>query len=96
MNKQPTFIIFSLLGNLLTPALSMAKGSEISLFSGYRAGDDLKNAQTGNKASLNETNSYAIIIGLDYGTEHVMEFLYSYQDTALRAPLKIACGLCEP
>jgi len=83
MNKRYPLIIITLLSALLTPALSTANGSEISVFSGYRSGGDLENAETGNKASFDETSSYGIIFGLDYGPEHVMEFLYSYQDTAL-------------
>jgi len=83
MNKKHPFIIFTLLGSLFTPTLSMAKGTEISVFTGYRSGGDLENAQTGNKASFDQTSSYGIILGFDYGPEHVLEFLYSYQDTAL-------------
>lgn len=38
----------------------------------------------GKKISLQEGNSYGIIIGTDYGPHHVMEFLYSNQTTDLK------------
>lgn len=34
--------------------------------------------------SLDEGNSYGFIIGTDYGPNHVMEFLYSNQQTDLK------------
>lgn len=78
MDKILSFLIFALISNH-----AVAEGTEVSLFSGYRSGGDLENAETGNKASFDETNSYGIIIGSDYGPEHVMEFLYSFQNTKL-------------
>lgn len=85
MNKLLPILILSLFGSVISPAIVMAKGTEISLFSGYRSGGDLENANTGNRASFDETSSYGIIIGQDYGPEHVMEFLYSKQTTDLRS-----------
>jgi opacity protein-like surface antigen len=79
MKKILGFLAFT----LLSPQL-LAEGTEISVFSGYRTGGDLENADTGNKVSLDETNSYGIIIGMDYGPEHVMEFLYSFQQTDIK------------
>jgi len=78
MKKILGFIIFA-----LTSPQTMAEGAEINIFSGYRSGGDLENATTGNKVSLDETDSYGIIIAKDYGPEHVMEFLYSHQNTDL-------------
>ncbi len=79
MKKALSLLVFSLLS-----FQSVAKGTEISLFSGYRAGGDLENADTGRKVSLDEGNSYGFIIGTDYGPNHVMEFLYSNQQTDLK------------
>ncbi len=62
---------------------AIARGAEVSLFSGYRAGGNIETANTSNTASFDETNSYGIIIGTDYGPQHVMEFLYSHQTTNL-------------
>ncbi len=83
MKKLLSILVLSLLGSVLNSSIAMAKGTEISLFSGYRTGGDLENAETGNTASFDETNSYGVILGLDYGPEHVMEFLYSKQTTDL-------------
>lgn len=77
MEKTLCFLIFALVSS------HVAADTEISLFSGYRSGGDLENAETGKKASFNENKSYGIIIGSDYGPEHVMEFLYSFQNTKL-------------
>jgi len=83
MDKLSKLFFLALLATLFTPPPAIAEGTEISVFSGYRAGGDLENAESGNKASFDETNSYGIIIGKDYGPEHVMEFLYSFQNTDL-------------
>lgn len=77
--------ILPLLLTMLIPSLSHADGTEVSLFSGYRSGGDMENADTGTKASFDEASSYGIIIAKDYGPEHVMEFLYSHQTTDLRS-----------
>ncbi|RDH82889.1 MAG: hypothetical protein DIZ80_11515 [endosymbiont of Galathealinum brachiosum] len=78
MKKILAFLIFTLISSQ-----PMAEGTEINIFSGYRTGGELENANTGNKVSLDETDSYGIIIGTDYGPEHVMEFLYSFQNSDL-------------
>lgn len=78
MKKTLVFLIFTFISSQ-----SIADVTEVSIFSGYRAGGELENASTGNKVSLDETDSYGIIIGSDYGPEHVMEFLYSFQNTDL-------------
>jgi len=78
--------MIKILGFLITALISttiMAEGTEVSIFSGYRTGGDLENATTSNKVSLDESDSYGIIIGTDYGPEHVMEFLYSFQNSDL-------------
>ena len=78
MRKILGFLLFT----LASPQI-LAEGTEISVFSGYRTGGDLENGSTGNKVKFDETDSYGIIIGIDSGPEHVMEFLYSYQNTDL-------------
>lgn len=80
MKKILSFLFLTLLSTQ-----TFAKGTEISIFSGYRAGGELDNASTGQSAEFEETNSYGIIIGKDYGPEHVMEFLYSYQNADLNS-----------
>jgi len=72
----------------LAPQVALA-GTEINVFSGYRTGGDLENATTGNKVTLDESNTYGIIIGSDYGPNHVMEFLYSHQHTDLNDPSNV-------
>ena len=80
MNKILFLITLNL---LLISQAALAENTEVSIFSGYRTGGDLEIANTGLNVSLDESNSYGIIIGQDYGPEHVMEFLYSYQNTDL-------------
>ena len=80
MNRTLPF--FTLLLLLISPPL-LAEDTEINIFSGYRTGGDLENATSGLNVSLDESNSYGIILAQDYGPEHVMEFLYSYQNTDL-------------
>lgn len=79
MNKILGFLLLT-----ITSTQSLAENMEISLFSGYRTGGEMDNASTGNKVKFDESNSYGVIIGSDYGPEHVMEFLYSNQSTGLR------------
>lgn len=80
MKKILSIIVLHLLF-IFQPVL--AENTEISIFSGYRTGGDFENANTGLNVGLDESNSYGIIIGQDYGPEHVMEFLYSYQNSDL-------------
>jgi len=71
-----------ILSQLILPPVYAAK-TEISLFNGYRTGGTMQEASTGNRAELDESTSYGFILGRDYGPEHVMEFLYSHQNTSL-------------
>jgi len=80
MKKIFSIIVLQLLF-IFQPVL--AEDTEISIFSGYRTGGDFENANTGLNVGLDESASYGIIIGQDYGPEHVMEFLYSYQNSDL-------------
>lgn len=75
--------ILGLIIAVLISTQCLAEDTEISVFSGYRTGGEMDNAVTGSKVELDEANSYGIIIGFDYGPEHVMEFLYSNQNTDL-------------
>jgi len=80
MNRIIPIIALSL---LLISQPILAEDTEISIFSGYRTGGDLENATSGLNVSLDESNSYGIILAQDYGPEHVMEFLYSFQNSDL-------------
>jgi len=76
--------ISSYIRNNLPSQALFAEGAEISLFTGYRAGGNVENASTGNEASFDESNSQGVIFDIDYDPEHVVEFLYSRQNTSLR------------
>lgn len=80
MKKTLVFLFLTFLSTQ-----TLAKGTEISVFSGYRTGGELDNASTGQSAKFEEGDSYGIILGKDYGPEHVMEFLYSYQNADLNS-----------
>ena len=76
-------LINMLLLVLISPC-SFAEDTEISVFSGYRMGGELTSASSGNTAEFDDSSSLGFIFATDYGPEHVMEFLYSKQNTALR------------
>lgn len=78
MKKYTAILLLTLVSSPL-----LAENAEISIFTGHRVGGELENANTGLNIELDESDSYGIIIGKDYGPEHVMEFLYSYQNTDL-------------
>jgi len=76
-------ILGFLLITLVSPPI-LAEGTEISIFNGYRTTSSVEDSSTGDKLNLDETSSYGIIVAKDYGSKHVMEFLYSKQDTDLK------------
>ena len=75
-------ILLLLVISLVSPQI-LAESAEISVFSGFRTGGELQDADTGSKVFFDETSSHGFIVGVDSGPEHVMEFLYSFQNTDL-------------
>jgi hypothetical protein len=81
--KQPLVFCLLVAGLTISPPGSAAK--ELTVYTGYRTGEQFTDEISGQTLDLKEGESYGVILNVPASKETEMEFLYSTQATKLSA-----------
>ena len=69
-----------------------ATAGEITVYSGYRSGEEFEDETSDLTVDLDESQSFGIILNLPHSKVTEMEFLYSIQSTRLSGPGSVEDG----